>query len=406
MTTRLLHMSDTHIGYKQYHLSEREHDFRNAFESIINDAIDKDVDGVVHAGDLFHRSRPSVRSLSFVIDNLKRLRDAGIGFYVIAGNHDGTNEQQWPSLFENIGLATYLDHDGDVVGDVALYGQDHVSPGKRDTISYTFNTDIDATYRVFVGHGLFQPFPHGEWDLERILAKSPVSFDACLLGDDHTHRVETVNNTIATYAGSTERTAADQRDARGFSIITFGNTIDIDHHTVNTREFVYVDVEMSDGDGTDAVRDALDDVTIPDDSVVIVTLTGGGERVPSAAIEQSAAVADALTVTVNDRREFADTDVEYEEVSFNDPDEAVRERKRDLELSSAGAELEALARDLEGVPDTHVKDAAEEQTEAALDEHGIDALSHRDADTDTDTETDTDGKHNTRSTQATLGDTQ
>ena len=61
--TRVLHTGDTHIGYQQYHSPERRADFLSAFETVIDDAVEMDVDAVVHAGDLFHDRRPDLPEL-------------------------------------------------------------------------------------------------------------------------------------------------------------------------------------------------------------------------------------------------------------------------------------------------------------------------------------------------------
>ena len=56
-------MADTHLGYKQYGLNERENDFYKTFEKIIDDIISKDVDYVLHAGDLFEHPKPPIKAL-------------------------------------------------------------------------------------------------------------------------------------------------------------------------------------------------------------------------------------------------------------------------------------------------------------------------------------------------------
>ena len=65
--TRILHTGDTHLGYQQYHRSERREDFRTAFEQVAADAVADDVDAVVHAGDLFHDRRPDLPDLLGVL---------------------------------------------------------------------------------------------------------------------------------------------------------------------------------------------------------------------------------------------------------------------------------------------------------------------------------------------------
>ncbi|MDD3246588.1 MAG: hypothetical protein PHF18_07025 [Methanosarcina sp.] len=45
--TRILHTADTHLGYRQYHNEVRRQDFFKAFEVVIQDAVDMQVDAVL-----------------------------------------------------------------------------------------------------------------------------------------------------------------------------------------------------------------------------------------------------------------------------------------------------------------------------------------------------------------------
>ena len=98
--TRVIHTGDTHIGYAQYHSPVRRQDFLDAFDAVVDDAIDDDVDAVVHAGDLFHDRRPALSDLMGTIRVLRRLADAAIPFLAVVGNHEAARGGQWPDLFE------------------------------------------------------------------------------------------------------------------------------------------------------------------------------------------------------------------------------------------------------------------------------------------------------------------
>lgn len=401
MGTTILHTADTHIGYRQYHKPEREEDFRAAFESVIDAAIERNVDAVVHAGDIFNRSRPSIEALLDCIEQLKRLRQHNIGFHTIVGNHDGTRTREWPEFFERLDLGNYIGYHGDVIGDgdVVLYGQDFVERGQREQVSYEFSTQ-DADTAFFVGHGLFTPFPHGDWNTEEILAKSPVAFDGLLVGDNHKPMVERIGGVPITYPGSTERTAADQTAKRGYNIITVeAGSVTVSHETIDTRQFQFIDVELSANDGVERVVDAVESHTIADGAVVVVTITGEGSRVSSGKVEDTGIQAGALAVRVSDRREFEESEAEFQDVSFGDPDEAVRKRKGDLGLSSLGSEFEQLARDVEGEAQTVLKETSEQRTTDLLEREGASALvdggEKTDAEIDRDSE---DGDPNTQPT--------
>lgn len=94
---KLAHLSDIHAGYKATnHLTPkginlRESDGYLTFSRIVKDMIENEVNAVVIAGDIFHSPTPSVRSIVFVQNQFRRLSEAGIPVYALAGNHD-TND--------------------------------------------------------------------------------------------------------------------------------------------------------------------------------------------------------------------------------------------------------------------------------------------------------------------------
>ncbi len=104
---KFAHLADTHLGYRQFGLHDREKDFYEVFEKIIDKIIEEDVDFVIHSGDLFDNSRPSPMALLTFQKGLIKLKNANIPIYAIAGNHDsiqrkGTIPPQ--VLFKKLGL--------------------------------------------------------------------------------------------------------------------------------------------------------------------------------------------------------------------------------------------------------------------------------------------------------------
>jgi DNA repair exonuclease SbcCD nuclease subunit len=349
--TRVIHTGDTHLGYQQYHLPQRREDFLDAFRRVAADAVEEEVDAVVHAGDLFHDRRPTLPDIMGALSVLRELDDADIPFLAVVGNHESKRDAQWLDLFESLGLATRLGDEPVTVGDVAVYGLDFVARAEREDLDYDFSSH-GCDYAALVSHGLFQPFEHGDWDIREVLAGSPVRFDAALLGDDHTpqtRRIEDPHDAWLTYCGSTERASADERENRGYNLVVFeddppdspADGVDIRRRALDTRDFVFVDVELGPGEGVERVRERVTQEELTD-AVVVVSIAGEGEPVTPAAVEEAAAEAGALTTRVTDHRELADErDVE---VSFADPDEAVRERVRELGLSPAAREVDETVR--------------------------------------------------------------
>ncbi|WP_254822711.1 DNA double-strand break repair protein Mre11 [Haloglomus halophilum] len=381
--TRLLHTGDTHLGYRQYNEPARRQDFMAAFQQVVRDAIEADVDAVIHAGDLFHDRRPELVDLMGTIAVLRDLDEAGIPFLAVVGNHETKRDAQWLDLFASLGYAERLGDQPRVVGDVAVYGLDFVPRSQRDALEYEF-ADHDAAHAALVTHGLFQPFDHGDWDAREVLAEASVDFDAMLLGDNHKPGRERLEpddgeeggtdggdgvDAWVTYCGSTERASADEREDRGYNLVSFDGTgadgVHITRRSLPTREFRFIDVELQDGEGVERVNEQVTQYDL-DDAVAVVTITGAGERVAPAQVEERMNEQGALVARVNDRREF-DRAGEEVEVSFADPDEAVRERVRELGLSSAARTLDETVRESK-TPDSRVADDVEQRVRDLVDE--------------------------------------
>mgnify|MGYP006283612121 FL=1 len=346
--TRVIHTGDTHIGYQQYHSAERRQDFLDAFEGVVDDAIETDVAALVHAGDLFHDRRPELPDLLGTLTALRRLAGADIPFLAVVGNHESTRGGQWLDLFERMDLATRLGAAPVIVGSTAIYGLDHVPVSRREDLDYEFAPPGEAVdHRVLVSHGLFTPFAHANWETETVLAESNVDFDAVLLGDNHEAGVEQVDGTWVTYCGSTERASASERDGRGYNVVDFDDGesgpdgVDIRQRSLETRPFVFVSVDLAAGEGSSRVREQVRQHDL-DDAVVSVEITGDGEPVTPANIEEFALDRGALVARVTDRREI-DTETELS-VSFADPDAAVDEKIRELELSQPALEIDETVR--------------------------------------------------------------
>ncbi|MFB6164061.1 MAG: DNA double-strand break repair protein Mre11 [Haloarculaceae archaeon] len=356
--TRVIHTGDTHLGYRQYHRPERRADFLDAFRTVAEDAVADDVDAVVHAGDLFHDRRPDLPDILGALDVLRTLADADVPFLAIVGNHETKRDAQWLDLFESLGLATRLGDEPVTVGDTAFYGLDFVPRSRRDELDYEF-ADHDAAHAALVAHGLFEPlvpdYGKGSWDSAEVLDRANVDFDAMLLGDEHTAGKAEVGDAWVTYCGSTERASASEREDRGYNIVEFDGRVSIRRRGLSTREFVFVDVELGEGEGVERVRERVGQHDLAD-AVVVVHVDGDGEPVSPARIEEFAAEEGALIARVTDHREVADTG--EVDVSFADPDDAVRERIRDLGLSQAARDVDETVR-ASKVADSKVADEVE-----------------------------------------------
>ena len=90
---KILHFSDTHLGFNDLdiinedNINQREADFYDAFSQIVEQIKEIKPNYIIHTGDLFHRTSPSNRAITFALEQFKIINSLNIPFILIAGNH-------------------------------------------------------------------------------------------------------------------------------------------------------------------------------------------------------------------------------------------------------------------------------------------------------------------------------
>lgn len=256
---RLAHITDTHLGYRalnkvdqQTGRNQRTVDFEHALERAIDSILAAEVDGVIHAGDVFHHTRPTWHTMRHFIQQFRRLEDAGLSTLVIAGNHDTPRIRTGGSAYSVIELALprtrfsteYVDrHEYELFKHLNLHV--HAIPhGALTNDDPVMPAVMSGRRNILVCHGMaagvLQPGQHaepGEVELDaRILDPE---FDYIALGHYHLHMAPAAK---AWYAGSTERTGWGDYDATpGYAIVTLGDPGDpprVEHIDIPARPMV------------------------------------------------------------------------------------------------------------------------------------------------------------------------
>lgn len=298
--TSLLHVTDTHLGYEAYGLSERAEDFAGAFREIVALALDSNVEAVVHTGDITHSDDVSESVPSVLLDGLSELADADIPFYTILGNHDlaGGEPQSWIPYLESNNLLHRLGQTPTIVGDIALYGVDYNSSDWWDDPQLAFEPSEEAQFSLLCLHQSVAPLAPGEpeCDLREIFSRANVTFDAVALGHSHYTAATNIDGVPVFYGGATERTSRTYSDDEP---CVHRLEIGDEHfqryrHHLDARPFVTLTMvlgsQMDDNDIERALRAAEIEGSI------VHLLVGGVNTVPPSTIERIAEQAGALDV--------------------------------------------------------------------------------------------------------------
>jgi DNA repair exonuclease SbcCD nuclease subunit len=222
------HIADTHLGYRQFNLEERERDFYFAFQESVDKMIAEGVDCLIHAGDLFDEPRPSIRALVEAKSGIRRLREKGIKIVMIPGNHDklmrkGTMLPH--AIFDDVELIS-KENPFVVIGDVFIGGVPYISKSYRDQlleeVAALEEIARDHKKSVLILHQGVDKYLSQEYELH--LDELPKTFDYYALGHVHRRIEEEFNGSNICYSGSTEvwrsNEASDwESNGKGFLLV-------------------------------------------------------------------------------------------------------------------------------------------------------------------------------------------
>lgn len=272
-TIRIAHLSDTHLGFSALTRlcpdtgrNQRAVDVERAFAAAVQQIIEAgDIDLVVHAGDVFHHSRPPMQTLIFFVRQLRRLEAAGIPTIVIGGNHDTPRLRNAGSVLDlcavacrNVYFATGYDWErfSLTIRDrrVSVTAVPHGAFTNEQPPNALFAED-DAV-NLLVAHGSYQLAltndPRGGADeIEEALLDS--RYDYIALGHWHLNERKGAN---IYYAGSTERIGlSDLATTPGYLSVTLNGKdgADVSHITLPARNHLTLPTVQGDGLTADAI---------------------------------------------------------------------------------------------------------------------------------------------------------
>ncbi len=285
---RFLHTADLHLsrpfGFLPPQLAEeRRRDQRIAVTKIADLALERDVDLVLVAGDLFDNPDPDPTDLEVVTKEFARLADADKRVFAIPGNHDHASS---PSSFWRqmpaYGVHVFLDPEWDsiVLNDIGI------------TVSGTAFHRTKSERRAFEGLAVSSDMPslvlaHGSYELfEGQMEKyHPFSADevsatgAAYIALGHYHRFNSISagGTTACYPGTPEGISFDspETDDRFVILGEIGEDgrAEIETVKINRRVMRSTQIDCTSFDSQTSLFDALRTVCEPN-AMVEVKLSG------------------------------------------------------------------------------------------------------------------------------------
>jgi exonuclease SbcD len=307
---KFLHFADLHLGVENYSgginpetgLSWRLHDFLDAFDQVVEHALNHDIDLVLFCGDAYKSREPSQTHQREFALRIWRMASAGIPVFLLTGNHDlpnaigrATTLEIFKTLqIENVTVAskpgTYrIETRSGPLQIVALpWARRSALLSREDTKNLTID-EVNQRLQSILTERLQQEAAALDRGLPAVLAAHAYLSNAqigsergMIMGHDyvllqsnlarpefdyvalgHIHKKQVLGESPPlVYPGSLQRIDfSEENDEKGYFVVDIdsGRAVSFHFQPVNARRFVTIKVEVGEyeTDPTQVVADAI-----------------------------------------------------------------------------------------------------------------------------------------------------
>jgi DNA repair exonuclease SbcCD nuclease subunit len=266
---RFAHIADCHLGaFNDTYLRKTN---LNAFNTALDRCLEKNVDFIIIAGDLFDRASPDMNILNDAVKKIKCVNEAGIPVYLIYGSHDFVaNETSiidvlgTAGLFSKVVKSSYnekqqikIEFTLDKKTSAKIVGLS----GRRGGLDEKYYQQLDTLhlekekgFKIFVFHNAIAEFkPAHLSEMASIPASYlPKGFNYYAGGHVHERFEKRIdNNSMLVFPGALF--GADFRDLeysetnkRGFYIVDFeNNTLEVDFCPIEMCKVIVIKYDVS-----------------------------------------------------------------------------------------------------------------------------------------------------------------
>lgn len=255
---KILHCSDIHFDTPFKELPKeigtmRRAELRESFSKIINRGIDEKVDLVLLAGDLFDNDTIEKSTLTFIKDQIDKLKKHNIRVFISAGNHDPYNKK---SFYNMVNLGENIHIFKDEIERIEIPELNTVVYGASFKEKYIKESNLkDFTpkeedkdlVKIMVLHGDLGNNETGEYNPLLFKEIEESKMDYIALG--HIHKfsgIKRIGNTYYAYSGCPEGRGFDEEGDKGIILgeVSLG-VVDLDFIKTNKREYFLKEIDIS-----------------------------------------------------------------------------------------------------------------------------------------------------------------
>jgi len=268
---RILALSDTHFGYEYGRTTEAKKEQIkwgfDVFSHVLDIAKKEEVDLVLHAGDVFNRSRPKKEIISTAYSVIEDFVRSGIDFVAIPGNHDRSHlpETLLTHLSKKIRFLNKLTEVKNERLSIVGFPFESQNPVQLfNKIQSIIQRNQNRNYIVFC-HQLFDGACFGPHN--HIFTNRPDTIETLnapenllLTLSGHIHRSQSLQNDKVWYTGSIIRTSfMELVESKGFLMIDVeGDDVKVEFHKLPSYPMKVLELDIIDTIYLSSIVDNLD----------------------------------------------------------------------------------------------------------------------------------------------------
>lgn len=285
--TKFAHLADCHLGgWRQEELQNLNF---KSFQKIINRCVEEKVDFCLMAGDLFDSAYPSIEILKESFAEFKKLKDANIPVYLIAGSHDfSASGKTFLDVLEKAGFCKNVENwelqeDGRIKmfpsthKDIAIYGYPGRKSGMEIEDLKKVYYDSIHQFTIFMAHTTIKDVV-GSIPMESIEKEKLPIANYYALGHIHQRFYTQMASSHYSYPGPTYpnnfQELSDLKNG-SFNIVNIeGSKVKVENIQIPLKEVVTVKIQIDNGlTATQKIISELDKLNIRD-KIVLLKLKG------------------------------------------------------------------------------------------------------------------------------------
>ena len=238
---RFIHTADPHIDsplrglddYEGAPVDEIRGATRKAFSSMVDLAVDEQVDFVLIAGDLFDGRWEDYATAIWVDRQFQRLKTAGISAFLVLGNHDAASRIEhgirWPSnvhVFATDAATTQLI---EPLG-VALHGQSYARMSETNDLAKKYPARVDGFFNIGLLHTSLTGFEgHENYAPTSLATLISHRYDYWALGHVHQRSIVNADQPLICFSGNMQGRHIRETGEKGVFLVTVQSGKIVEH---------------------------------------------------------------------------------------------------------------------------------------------------------------------------------